>query len=185
MNHSAFCDILDGLNRGESPALVLSVNDMEYLRRFTKTDRLILLGGGHVSLDVYRLARTLDFDVICVDDRPMFANSTRFPEATVICDDFVSAIHNLHISESDYVCVLTRGHRWDAECRGCPHRDWCEQNRPSCGNGGQKQYWEPVPLHNPSLQVSYLPKLPQRHPPSYGVPSEDIPEPKAPRKSSA
>ncbi len=116
MNHSAFCDILDGLNRGESPALVLSVNDREYLRRFTKTDRLILLGGGHVSLDVYRLARTLDFDVICVDDRPMFANSTRFPEATVICDDFVSAIHNLHISEGDYVCVLTRGHRWDAEC---------------------------------------------------------------------
>lgn len=116
MKAEIFTDIFNRLNRGESPELVLSADKSEYIRRFRKTDRLILLGCGHVSMDVYRLARTLDFDVICVDDRPKFANYERFPEATVICGDFVSSIKELNITENDFVCVLTRGHQWDSEC---------------------------------------------------------------------
>ena len=116
MKATVFNDILKKLNRGESPDLLLSDGDTAYIRRFTKPDRLILLGCGHVSMDVYRLARTLDFSVTAVDDRPTFANFERFPEAEVICDDFVSAIKKLQITQRDYVCVLTRGHLWDKEC---------------------------------------------------------------------
>ena len=116
MKATVFNDILKKLNRGESPDLLLSDGDTAYIRRFTKPDRLILLGCGHVSMDVYRLARMLDFSVTAVDDRPTFANFERFPEAEVICDDFVSAIKKLQITLRDYVCVLTRGHLWDKEC---------------------------------------------------------------------
>lgn len=116
MKAAVFTDILDRIDRGESPELTLIADDKTYVRRFEKTDRLILLGCGHVALDVYRLAKTLDFDVIVVDDRPSFANYERFPNAAVICDDFVSAIRRLQITEQDYVCTLTRGHLWDAEC---------------------------------------------------------------------
>ena len=116
MKASVLSDILDSLNRGESPDLILTADGKEYIRKFKIADRLILLGCGHVSVDVYRLAKTLDFEIVAVDDRPSFANYERFPDAQVICDDFVSAINKLHITENDCVCVLTRGHLWDIQC---------------------------------------------------------------------
>lgn len=116
MKATVFQELLEMLDRGESPDLVLSAENKTYIRKFAKTDRLILLGCGHVSIDVYRLAKTIGFDVVAVDDRPAFANYERFPDARIICDDFVSAIEKLGITHRDYVCVLTRGHLWDAQC---------------------------------------------------------------------
>ena len=81
MKATVFQELLEKLNRGESPDLVLSAENQTYIRKFAKTDRLILLGCGHVSIDVYRLAKTIGFDVVAVDDRPTFANFERFPDA--------------------------------------------------------------------------------------------------------
>lgn len=116
MKASVLQELLDQLNRGESPDLILSADGQTYIRKFAAADRLILLGCGHVSIDVYCLAKTIGFDVVAVDDRPMFANFERFPDAQVICDEFISAIKKLRITRRDYVCVLTRGHLWDAQC---------------------------------------------------------------------
>ena len=59
----------------------------------------------------------LDFAVTVLDDRISFANSERFPQAAqVICDSFAAGIARLQIRATDYVCVITRGHRWDGEC---------------------------------------------------------------------
>ena len=59
----------------------------------------------------------LDFAVTVVDDRPSFANRGRFPDAAqVVCDSFAKAIGDLKIRPTDYICVITRGHRWDGEC---------------------------------------------------------------------
>ncbi len=108
---------------GGAPAeLVLSTVDDKgaertYTRVFLPPARLILLGGGHVSQPLCRYAADLDFAVTVVDDRPSFANAARFPDAEhVVCDGFVKAISELHITRYDYVCVITRGHRYDATC---------------------------------------------------------------------
>ena len=116
MKAAVFAELLKQLHKGESPVLMLKADNEIFIRKFQKPDRLVLLGCGHVSVDVYRLAKTLDFEIVAVDDRPSFANYERFPAATVICDDFPSAIEKLQITEKDYVCVLTRGHLWDAQC---------------------------------------------------------------------
>lgn len=116
MKATVLQELLDQLNRGESPDLILTADGQTYIRKFAEADRLILLGCGHVSIDVYRLAKTIGFDVVAVDDRPMFANFERFPDAQVICDEFISAIEKLRITRRDYVCVLTRGHLWDSQC---------------------------------------------------------------------
>ena len=116
MERSIFKNLLKTIERGESAALTLSADGTTYTRRFIPGDRLILLGGGHVSLDVYHMAFMLGFDVVAVDDRPEFCNKQRFPKAQVLCDSFENAIRKLHISARDYVCVLTRGHRWDRQC---------------------------------------------------------------------
>lgn len=87
------------------------------IRRFRTPDRLILLGGGHISRALCRFAAELEFAVTVTDDRPAFANSRLFPQASeVICDTFENAIARLKITAGDYVVVATRGHRQDAAC---------------------------------------------------------------------
>ncbi len=89
----------------------------EVAEPFFPKERLIILGGGHVALPVAEFGARVGFLVTVVDDRLSFANPGRFPMADqVICDEFGHAIENLKIQESDYICILTRGHRHDAEC---------------------------------------------------------------------
>ena len=80
-------------------------------------DRLILCGGGHVSLEVAHIASRLEFEVIVIDDRAEFADPARFPMAArVLCAPFLEALDALGSRESDYYAILTRGHAFDREC---------------------------------------------------------------------
>lgn len=89
----------------------------EVAEPFFPKERLIILGGGHVALPVAEFGARVGFSVTVVDDRLSFANPGRFPMAEqVICDEFSHAVEALKIQESDYICILTRGHRHDAEC---------------------------------------------------------------------
>lgn len=80
-------------------------------------ERLIVLGGGHIGLALCDFASKCGFEVTIVDDRPAFANNERFPLASsVVCENFTKAILDLKVTPFDYVVVITRGHRNDAEC---------------------------------------------------------------------
>ena len=80
-------------------------------------ERLLVLGGGHIALPVCEFAAKCGFEVHVVDDRPDFANRCRFPEAKqVICDSFENGIQKFGVTPFDYVVVITRGHRHDADC---------------------------------------------------------------------
>ena len=80
-------------------------------------ERLILCGGGHVSLELAHIAARLEFELIVVDDRAEFANVARFPMAAqVICAPFLEALDELGSRADDYYAILTRGHAFDREC---------------------------------------------------------------------
>ena len=80
-------------------------------------ERLILCGGGHVSLELAWMAARLEFEVVVLDDRPEFANETRFPMAAqVLCMPFEEALDQLGSRESDFYAILTRGHAFDKDC---------------------------------------------------------------------
>lgn len=75
---------------------------------------LYIFGAGHVSISLYRIARSAGFDVTVVDDRETYANRERFPEAKdVIAEDFDLAMSRLAPNESSYLVIVTRGHRDD------------------------------------------------------------------------
>ncbi|MBQ7801248.1 MAG: XdhC family protein [Oscillospiraceae bacterium] len=117
MTNLDFQEILDGLSRGETPRLTRTLEGRSYTRVFLPENRLILLGGGHIAQPLCAMAAMLDFAVTVVDDRITFANSERFPRAAqVVCNSFGKAIAGLQVRAGDYVCVITRGHRWDGEC---------------------------------------------------------------------
>ena len=112
-----FQNILEAVEAGRTADLVRTVNGETLIRRFLPPERLILLGGGHVSLALYEAALRVGFAVTVVDDRPAFASYARFPEAKeVVCDSFEGALPRLRVGAGDFVCVLTRGHRDDVTC---------------------------------------------------------------------
>ena len=80
-------------------------------------ERLILCGGGHVSLELAHVAARLEFEVTVIDDRPEFANGARFPMAhQVLCMPFAQALDQLGSRDTDYFAILTRGHAFDKQC---------------------------------------------------------------------
>ena len=104
-------------SEGRDAALTFTVDGEEYLRNFHRPERLILLGCGNIGQEVCRYAADLGFSVTAVDERPSFANHTLMPDAAeIVCSDFPDAIRRLQVTERDYVCVITRGHRYDADC---------------------------------------------------------------------
>ena len=75
---------------------------------------LYVFGAGHVAFNLYRVAKVAGFEVIVVDDRESYANRERFPDAReVIADDFDEVTRRLHVPESAYIVIVTRGHRDD------------------------------------------------------------------------
>ena len=80
-------------------------------------ERLILCGGGHVSLEVAYMASHLEFEVVIIDDRAEFANPERFPMAAqVLCKPFLEALDELGSRSDDYYVILTRGHAFNGDC---------------------------------------------------------------------
>ncbi len=80
-------------------------------------ERLILCGGGHVSLALAQIGALLDFEVVVLDDRSEFASRERFPMAREIyCMPFDRGLEAAGHTERDFFAILTRGHAYDKEC---------------------------------------------------------------------
>ena len=101
-----FTRVLRETGAGRASEITKEIDGERYVRRFIPEDRLIILGAGHIALPLCRMSAMLDFAVTVVDDRP----------SLVVCDSFAKAIGDLKIRPTDYICVITRGHRWDGEC---------------------------------------------------------------------
>ena len=88
-----------------------------FAETFHPKERLVVLGGGHIALPLVKFASEAGFSVTVADDRPSFANPSRFPWAErVICETFSDSFDILELSEYDYIVIITRGHRHDTLC---------------------------------------------------------------------
>ena len=75
---------------------------------------LYVFGAGHVSVNLYKVAKSAGFDITVVDDREAYANRERFPDAKeIIAEDFDQAMARLSPGEAAYLVIVTRGHRDD------------------------------------------------------------------------
>jgi xanthine dehydrogenase accessory factor len=73
-----------------------------------------IFGAGHISQQLAPLAKRVSFEVVVIDDRDVFANRERFPEADeIIVSDFEKCFDRLTIDGSSYVVIVTRGHLYD------------------------------------------------------------------------
>jgi xanthine dehydrogenase accessory factor len=73
-----------------------------------------IFGAGHVSLQIAPLAKRVQFKVVVIDDREMFANRERFPDADeVIVSEFERSFDRLSLDDSSFIVIVTRGHLYD------------------------------------------------------------------------
>jgi xanthine dehydrogenase accessory factor len=77
--------------------------------------RLVVFGGGHVGGSIARGAAFAGWRVTVVDDREVYADAARHPDAErTVTSDYAQLSPLLGIDEECYVVVATRGHQHDA-----------------------------------------------------------------------
>ena len=73
-----------------------------------------IFGAGHISQQLSPLVKRVQFKVVIIDDREIFANRERFPEVDeVIVSEFEKCFDQLNIDDSSYIVTVTRGHLYD------------------------------------------------------------------------
>ncbi len=88
-----------------------------YGERLGHEKKLIICGAGHVSIAIIKIAKLLGLHVICIEDRPSFADNAREAGADqVLCEDFETALKTLPSDGDSYFVIVTRGHRYDRDC---------------------------------------------------------------------
>ena len=79
--------------------------------------KLIVVGAGHIAVPLVRIAKLMDYYVVVIDDRILFANRERFPDADeVVVGDMAETVKALDITTTTYVVLITRGHKYDEPC---------------------------------------------------------------------
>ena len=96
-----------------------------FIEPIRQAPQLFLIGAGHVSLELARVAHLCGFAVHVVDDREKFANAERFPEAEVRVEDIPSWLAAASFPAQAFFVVVTRGHRQDLDAmRQLVSRPW-------------------------------------------------------------
>ncbi len=106
--------IFQAMDTGNIISYETEDNKVITIEPFIPKPRLFVFGGGHVSKPIVELAAKSGFSVTIIDDRPFFANENRFPDAgKVICESFEESFKLIEFRSTDFVVIVTRGHRYD------------------------------------------------------------------------
>ena len=91
-------------------------------RSRARPPHLIIAGAGHIAIPLASIAKTCDFLVTIIDDRPQYAHVSRFPSADrVVAGPFRPALVELRqgnraFDSDTYIVLVTRGHQHDIDC---------------------------------------------------------------------
>ena len=78
------------------------------------TPKMVIFGAGHIATQVSKIATIAGFRTTVVDNRPVYANADRFPEAEAIfSESFEQAFEEVVPTENTYVIIVTPGHQED------------------------------------------------------------------------
>jgi len=81
------------------------------------TRKAIIVGAGHLAIPLVKFAKILGFHITVLDDRILYANRERFPDADdVLVGDMAETLGRMEITPQTYVVLITRGHQFDEPC---------------------------------------------------------------------
>jgi xanthine dehydrogenase accessory factor len=107
---------LPGPPKRSTHQLVKNAGIEVYTERWDPVPTLAIVGAGHIAEPLESLARMAGFDTVVIDDRRMFANRERFPQATdVIAGPILEVVRQMELTPAHYMVLVTRGHTLDMD----------------------------------------------------------------------
>lgn len=92
-----------------------------FLEPFRAASALWIFGGGHIARALVPMAAAAGFRVTVADNRPEFAEASRFPEAAcTFCAPYAEAAGK--VPPGAFVVIVTHGHAHDEELLGAMAR---------------------------------------------------------------
>lgn len=81
-----------------------------------KLATVYIFGGGHVAQALVPVLSSLEFRCVVLDDREDYCDPALFPGVSeTVRMDLSDVTAGLSITEDDYICIMTRGHKDDME----------------------------------------------------------------------
>ncbi len=96
-------------------ALVRKEGRRYLIQRVTTQGRLHIMGAGHVSLEIAKMAHLVGMDCIVFDDRQEFVNRERFPHARCVLLKDMAYPPQMELGPKDMIAIVTRGHMYDMQ----------------------------------------------------------------------
>ncbi|MDR1727480.1 MAG: XdhC family protein [Acidobacteriota bacterium] len=83
----------------------------------TAVRKVVIVGAGHLAIPLAAFTKILGFHTTVMDDRVVYANRERFPDADeVLVGDMAETLRGLEITPQTYIVLITRGHQFDEPC---------------------------------------------------------------------
>ena len=117
-------EAIEAINEGKSRTVSLTLEEEElggvgmkcggmvdvYIEVVKPTPKLLIIGGGHIGVNVAKLGRETGFSVTVIDPA---VKKEDFPEAVEVIPEFIEkGIHKVEITPQTYI-VITTGHKYD------------------------------------------------------------------------
>lgn len=102
-----------------------------FIKVFKTSNKLIVIGAGHISRELTYMAKHLDFDITILDDRKDYGEVN---DINVITGDIAEHIKDLNVDENSYIVIASRGHKLDLEAL----REFIKMNVKYIGMVGSK-----------------------------------------------
>jgi xanthine dehydrogenase accessory factor len=116
LNEAIFKHATQALTQKKKRLIEIKKGTIVFFDVIAESSKLVICGAGHIAIPLAQFTLELGFSVTVIDDRPKFANQSRFENCKVIVGNFTSVIQKLPIDNSTFVVIITRGHEHDVDC---------------------------------------------------------------------
>jgi len=101
------------LNNEGSLGMICGGRAEGYIKVINSGPKLILMGGGHIAAELYKLSNFIGMRTMVFENREEYGNKERFPEAEIRIGDYEETLRDYHFTRNCYVVIVTHGHRYD------------------------------------------------------------------------
>ncbi|MBE9160400.1 XdhC family protein [Nodosilinea sp. LEGE 06152] len=120
LQHGQSVTLVTPFVQDRNPYLVENVGQVDPAMAFVETlqppPTLLIVGAGHVGIQLAKVAHLIGFQIVVQDDRPEWANAEHYPQASqILVGGIESAIASLNHYQNLYVALVTRGYTHDLE----------------------------------------------------------------------
>lgn len=86
------------------PGVIDGPSGTAFVEHLGQAPVCVICGAGHVGIPVIKMAKLIGFEVVVIEDRPVFADKARNAGAArVFCDSFECALKQMEERQSRYI----------------------------------------------------------------------------------